>query len=106
LAAIATVPHGSHLGVIGMGKLGGRELNYSSDVDVVFVHAETGPEAQEAASRAAGALVALLSEPTGDGVALRVDTALRPAGRAGPLSRSLAAGVRYRGEPAATGGQQ
>ena len=101
-AAAMAVPSGDLLAVIGMGKLGGRELNYSSDVDVLFVHGATGPEAQEAASRAAGALVALLSEPTGDGVALRVDTALRPEGRAGPLSRSLEASVRYYGQLAAT----
>ncbi len=81
--------------VVGMGKLGGRELNYSSDVDVLFVHAAPGGTAQEEASRTAAALVALLSEPTVDGTALRVDTSLRPEGRAGPLSRSLDAAIQY-----------
>ena len=38
------------LAVIGLGKLGGGELNYASDVDVIFVHAEGGPEAQDPAA--------------------------------------------------------
>jgi glutamate-ammonia-ligase adenylyltransferase len=81
--------------VIGMGKLGGRELNYSSDVDVLFVHPGTGGDAQERAGKAAGALMRLLSDPTADGVSLRVDADLRPEGRAGALSRSLAAMLDY-----------
>jgi glutamate-ammonia-ligase adenylyltransferase len=79
--------------VIGMGKLGGAELNYSSDVDVIFVHAGSGPD-QDAGDHAA-ALIRLLSEPTGEGIALRVDAALRPGGRAGALSRSLDATVEH-----------
>jgi glutamate-ammonia-ligase adenylyltransferase len=88
--------------VIGMGKLGGQELNYSSDVDVVFVHRAKGGEAQESAGRAAAAIIALLSEPTSEGVALRVDPALRPEGRSGPLSRSLESMTEYYGKHAAT----
>ena len=87
------------LAVIGMGKLGGEELNYASDVDVIFVH-EDGPP--EEAARAAARLVAVLSEPTRDGVALRVDAGLRPEGRAGPLSRSFASTVEYYARHAAT----
>src|SRR5207247_6869161 len=101
-SGLACDPGARELAVIGMGKLGGRELNYSSDVDVLFVHAEAGSEAQDRASRAGAALVALLSEPTDDGVALRVDTALRPEGRTGPLSRSLDSAVHYYGALAAT----
>lgn len=86
---------GVRLAVIGLGKLGGEELNYASDVDVVFVHDPAGPEAQEAGSRWAVAIIALLTEPTRDGVALRVDASLRPEGRAGPLSRSLASTLEY-----------
>ena len=83
------------LAVIGMGKLGGRELNYSSDVDVIFVHQTPGGAAQETASRAAATVIDLLSAPTADGIALRVDAALRPEGRAGALSRTPEAMVEY-----------
>ena len=87
-------------GVIGMGKLGGAELNYASDVDVVFVHGEdVSPE--EGSRRAAG-LIRLLSEPTVDGAALRVDAGLRPEGRAGALSRSLPAMLEHYRRHAAT----
>jgi glutamate-ammonia-ligase adenylyltransferase len=90
------------LSVIGMGKLGGRELNYSSDVDVLFVHRDAGGEIQAEASRAAAGVTALLSEPTAEGMVLRVDATLRPEGRAGPLSRSLDSMVEYYGKHAAT----
>ncbi len=76
------------LAVIGLGKLGGAELNYASDVDVVFVHADR-EAGQEAADRSAAALIRLLSEPTAAGLALRVDPTLRPGGRTGLLTRSL-----------------
>jgi glutamate-ammonia-ligase adenylyltransferase len=85
---VAAVEAGaSELAVIGMGKLGGSELNYASDVDVVFVHPDQ-VEADDAARQAAR-LIALLAEPTADGVAFRVDAGLRPGGRAGALSRSV-----------------
>jgi [glutamine synthetase] adenylyltransferase / [glutamine synthetase]-adenylyl-L-tyrosine phosphorylase len=87
------------LAVIGLGKLGGAELNYSSDVDVVFLH--TGSIDESAAERSAAALVRLLSDPTPEGVALRVDAALRPGGRSAPLVRSLDATVEYYAEHAA-----
>jgi glutamate-ammonia-ligase adenylyltransferase len=90
------------LAVIGLGKLGGRELNYSSDVDVVFVHAEGGARSHERADPAVAALIRLLSEPTAEGVALRVDPSLRPGGRGGALSRSLAATLEYYATQAAT----
>ena len=92
------------LAVIGMGKTGGRELNYVSDVDVVFV-AEAGPGsgkpgADEAgALRAAGSLAAGLmrvcSAVTAEGTIWEVDAALRPEGKAGPLVRTLASHVAY-----------
>jgi glutamate-ammonia-ligase adenylyltransferase len=90
------------LAVVGMGKLGGRELNYASDVDVLFVHAEPGAAAQEEACRAAARLIELLARPTEEGVALRVDPDLRPGGRSGPLSRSLSAMVDHYARHAAT----
>ncbi|MGM0817987.1 MAG: bifunctional [glutamine synthetase] adenylyltransferase/[glutamine synthetase]-adenylyl-L-tyrosine phosphorylase [Actinomycetota bacterium] len=73
------------LTVIGMGKLGGRELNYVSDVDVMFVH--EGEHA--AATRVVEAFLRLLGESTPEGRAYDVDANLRPEGRDGPLSRTL-----------------
>jgi glutamate-ammonia-ligase adenylyltransferase len=93
---------GDELAVIGLGKLGGEELNYASDVDVLFVHPERGPGGQDRAARAAAAVIRLLSEPTAEGIALRVDPALRPGGRSGSLSRSLEAMREYYEGQAAT----
>jgi [glutamine synthetase] adenylyltransferase / [glutamine synthetase]-adenylyl-L-tyrosine phosphorylase len=89
---------GAALAVIALGKLGGEELNYSSDVDVLFVH----PNGADGAERRAAEVVRLLSDPTDEGTALRVDVALRPGGRAGALSRSLDATLRYYEEESAT----
>ncbi|MCZ6737630.1 MAG: bifunctional [glutamine synthetase] adenylyltransferase/[glutamine synthetase]-adenylyl-L-tyrosine phosphorylase [Actinobacteria bacterium] len=78
--------------VIAMGKWGARELNYYSDIDLVFVH--TPVEGQDSESRSAalaiaGRLVSSLSAPTLDGLALQIDADLRPEGAMGPLTRSL-----------------
>ena len=83
--------------IIGMGKLGGRELNVSSDIDLIFVYPEDGETAgAEAASRtsisspaSASALIAALGDITGDGQVFRVDMRLRPNGDSGPLVCSL-----------------
>ena len=75
--------------VVAMGKLGGRELNVSSDVDLIFVYPPgLDPEPLERAGRK---LIALLSEATEDGVAFRVDMRLRPYGDSGPLASSYEA---------------
>jgi glutamate-ammonia-ligase adenylyltransferase len=71
--------------VVGMGKLGGRELNVSSDVDLVFVY-RGGIEEQARLERAGRKLIRLLSEATEDGFAFRVDMRLRPYGDSGPLA--------------------
>jgi [glutamine synthetase] adenylyltransferase / [glutamine synthetase]-adenylyl-L-tyrosine phosphorylase len=78
-----TVP----IGVIGMGKLGGEELNYASDVDVMFVHEGVGVVSE--AERAARAVLRIMSQPGPEGIVFRTDVALRPEGRAGALSRTL-----------------
>jgi [glutamine synthetase] adenylyltransferase / [glutamine synthetase]-adenylyl-L-tyrosine phosphorylase len=82
------------LAVLGMGKLGGGELNYVSDVDVLFCHepaAGADPQAAaRAAERVARGLVQGLSAVTHEGTCYRVDANLRPEGRNGPLSRTLA----------------
>jgi len=70
---------------IAMGKLGGSELNYSSDVDLMFVHHGDSAEAE----RAAKVVLSVMSDPTPDGIVFRTDTDLRPEGRSGPLTRSL-----------------
>ncbi len=75
---------GPPLAVIGMGKLGGRELNYASDIDVMFV-GEGDPDELERTARRLMEVVR---------TCYRVDANLRPQGRAGPLVRSLAS---YRG---------
>ena len=91
--------------VLGLGKLGGQELNYSSDVDVLFLHSDEGevfkaPPAKKKAQRAtmsnrqffnklAEAFIAEVSRVTPDGMLFRIDLRLRPEGDAGPLSRSL-----------------
>ena len=81
-----------HLHIIGMGKLGGGELNVSSDIDLVFAYpaeGETAGErpisAQEYFTRLARKLIGALSEVTADGFVFRVDTRLRPYGDGGPL---------------------
>jgi [glutamine synthetase] adenylyltransferase / [glutamine synthetase]-adenylyl-L-tyrosine phosphorylase len=78
--------------VVAMGKWGARELNYYSDIDLVFVH-DPVPD-QDADSRAAALAIAsrlmsTMSAPTFDGPTLNVDADLRPEGTMGPLSRSL-----------------
>jgi [glutamine synthetase] adenylyltransferase / [glutamine synthetase]-adenylyl-L-tyrosine phosphorylase len=83
--------------VIGMGKLGGGELNFSSDVDLVLLFPEhgdsDGPRGianEEFFTRLAQALVRLLETPTADGMVLRVDLRLRPFGDSGPVVASFA----------------
>jgi glutamate-ammonia-ligase adenylyltransferase len=79
--------------VVGMGRLGGRELAYKSDLDLLFVYdTPAGWSAAEAAAQAesvAGALVRLLGGSTPATGLYRVDAGLRPEGRQGPLARSL-----------------
>ncbi|MGH2830768.1 MAG: bifunctional [glutamine synthetase] adenylyltransferase/[glutamine synthetase]-adenylyl-L-tyrosine phosphorylase, partial [Actinomycetota bacterium] len=86
-----TPPDGARFCVIGMGKLGAEELNYASDVDVLFVYdAPEEADAGEWASRVAESLIQHLAATTEEGQAFRVDTGLRPEGRDGPLVRSVA----------------
>jgi [glutamine synthetase] adenylyltransferase / [glutamine synthetase]-adenylyl-L-tyrosine phosphorylase len=90
-AAVRVAAPSIPFAVIGMGKLGGCELNYASDVDVLFVH--EGDAA--AADHVAREVLALMAHPTEDGIVFRTDADLRPEGRAGPLSRSLDAYMAY-----------
>ena len=82
------------LAVVAMGKCGAHELNYVSDVDVIFVHEPADGVAENAATRIgsqlAGHLMRICSDHTAEGTIWPVDAALRPEGRAGPLVRTLA----------------
>jgi [glutamine synthetase] adenylyltransferase / [glutamine synthetase]-adenylyl-L-tyrosine phosphorylase len=79
--------------VVAMGRLGGHEMGYASDADVMFVHEPLPGADEEAATRAAHTVAeelrGLLARP-GPDPALSVDAALRPEGRQGPLVRTLA----------------
>jgi glutamate-ammonia-ligase adenylyltransferase len=91
---ICSSPTAPPFAVIAMGKLGGRELNYSSDVDLLFVYdAPSGGDTASfgEANRLAERLVAALSKPTQEGYLFRCDIRLRPGGRSGYLARSLSA---------------
>ncbi len=82
--------------IVGMGKLGARELNVSSDIDLIYVCEDegqtTGPRvvsAQEYFAHVAKTLYALIGDTTDDGFVFRVDLALRPNGQSGPPVVSL-----------------
>jgi glutamate-ammonia-ligase adenylyltransferase len=87
------------LSVLAMGKLAGRELTYSSDLDLIFLY-EGDPDAVVGASRVGQRLIHYLSTPTGAGVAYAVDARLRPSGRQGMLVTSFDAYARYQREQA------
>ncbi len=114
--AVVTARHGrpitasgapSRFVVLGMGKLGGTELNAGSDVDLIFVYDTDDGEARPDApgrepttlhdvwARVARRLTATLEDVTEDGFVWRVDLRLRPEGKSGPLVNSLAAAERY-----------
>ena len=108
----------ARLAVIAMGKCGGRELNYASDVDVIFVAEPAGPEppagpgqtggdaetvpaaerstaALRTAGQLAAAMIRVCSQSTTEGALFPVDPNLRPEGRDGPLVRTLASHQAY-----------
>ncbi len=90
---------GVRLAIIGMGKCGGRELNYISDVDVIFVaEPEEGVDealALRTATTLASSVMRLCSQPTAEGTIWEVDAGLRPEGRSGALVRTLRSHVGY-----------
>ncbi len=90
--------------VIGLGKLGGSELNYSSDIDILFVYGEEGETRgadgrttsyHEYFNKLSERLVQNLSQASAEGYLYRVDTRLRPESGAGPLARSLRSFLGY-----------
>ncbi len=89
----------TRLAVVAMGKCGGHELNYVSDVDVIYVFEPVDGADESAAARAATQLAGHLMQACGDhtaeGAIWPVDAALRPEGKAGPLVRTLASHQGY-----------
>jgi len=91
--------HRQPLLIIGMGKLGGRELNFSSDIDLIFTYPEHGEteggrrstDNQQYFVKLAQKLINALDKRTFDGFVYRVDMRLRPFGNSGPLVASFAA---------------
>jgi glutamate-ammonia-ligase adenylyltransferase len=88
--------------IIGMGKLGGGELNVSSDIDLIFIYPEDGETNgartlgnHEFFTRLGRRLISLINEATADGYVFRVDMRLRPYGDSGPLVMSFAALEEY-----------
>jgi glutamate-ammonia-ligase adenylyltransferase len=94
-AKIGEASSSCRLAVIAMGKCGGHELNYVSDVDVIFVAepvdgAANSDAAMRAATQLASTMMQVCSDHTGEGTIWPVDANLRPEGKSGPLVRSLA----------------
>ena len=100
------VPREAHLWVIGMGKLGARELNVSSDIDLIYVYDHDGETAGNAVGRnrisnheyfakVVRHIYQLVGETTEHGLVFRVDLALRPNGNSGPPTVSLSALEEY-----------
>lgn len=96
--------------IVALGKLGSRELNYASDIDLIFLFSEDGVTAAGGARgqitnreyfiKLAESILRVVSEPTGEGAAYRIDVRLRPHGRDGALASALDEAVRYYEEAA------
>ena len=86
---------GKHFCILALGKLGGRELNYSSDIDLLGVYNDPAPEAREGFAWAMDRVGVLLSQYTEEGRAYRVDLRLRPYGGEGEPVYSVSSLLRY-----------
>ncbi len=95
----------AHLCIVALGKLGSCELNYASDIDLLFLYSEDGATAgtgthgetsnREYFIKLAERVTRIVGQPTGEGAAYRVDLRLRPYGRDGALASSIDEAVRY-----------
>ena len=97
----------AHFAVIALGKLGGKELNYSSDIDLMFLYSDPGEtdgaesiSNKEFFKRAANQLTGILSTYTSEGLCYRVDLRLRPDGTLGEVCISLEGARKYYAERA------
>ncbi|MFS6937950.1 bifunctional [glutamate--ammonia ligase]-adenylyl-L-tyrosine phosphorylase/[glutamate--ammonia-ligase] adenylyltransferase [Neisseria animaloris] len=90
------------IGIIGYGKLGGKELGYTSDLDLVYVYDDPHPDAPDVYARFARRLTNWLSAATGAGTLYEVDLRLRPNGDSGFLTHSITAFEKYQRENAWT----
>jgi glutamate-ammonia-ligase adenylyltransferase len=90
-AALAALEPTIAFAVIGLGRFGGAELAYASDLDVVFVHDAQGASGTDEAKRLATALMRYVGGTTPADRIYDIDADLRPEGRSGPLARSLGA---------------
>jgi [glutamine synthetase] adenylyltransferase / [glutamine synthetase]-adenylyl-L-tyrosine phosphorylase len=96
--------------IVALGKLGSHELNYASDIDLLFLYSDDGMTAgrsqrgettnREYFIKLAETIARIVGQPAGEGAAYRVDLRLRPHGRDGALASSLAEAVRYYTETA------
>ena len=86
--------------VIAYGKLGGKELGYASDLDVIFLFDDTAPEAPALYAKLAQRFITWMTSHTSAGILFDVDTALRPDGASGLLVSSIAAFEKYQFEAA------
>ncbi|WP_124949129.1 bifunctional [glutamate--ammonia ligase]-adenylyl-L-tyrosine phosphorylase/[glutamate--ammonia-ligase] adenylyltransferase [Sulfuriferula thiophila] len=84
-----------HFAIIGYGKLGGRELGYASDLDMVFLYQDDAPDAAEHYARLAQRIITWLSSTTAAGILYETDLRLRPDGASGLLVSSIAAFSEY-----------
>lgn len=95
--------HGAEMAVLALGKLGGGELNYSSDIDLIFLYSADGwtrggrevASNKEFFTRMAQAIAHYVSAVTTEGLAYRVDLRLRPGGREGEIAVPLAQALDY-----------
>lgn len=85
-------PGMKNMAIIGLGKLGGREITFSSDIDIIFVSPE---EVEQATTKDAERFLRMLISYTKEGIAYSVDTRLRPEGSKGPLVSSLESLKKY-----------
>ncbi len=97
-AAVAALAPEVPFSVIGMGRYGGLDLSYASDLDVIFVYEGTTADEARAAARTARGLLRQIGAQTAEGRAWEIDARLRPEGESGQLARSLEGYQRYYSE--------
>jgi glutamate-ammonia-ligase adenylyltransferase len=89
--------HEAHLAIVAMGKMGGNELNYHSDLDIIYIYDQQGYTSgerqianREYFAKLGQKIISILTTQTREGHVYKIDTRLRPSGNAGPLVTSLA----------------